>query len=94
LVRTNVYFFDVDGRQIGALDIAVTPASPPAPSELSGAPVIEVVVYRGPNAYFAYLHCTRTRCITAHEPNTAPASDTPPTNETAKNDVNDHATKN
>jgi pilus assembly protein CpaC len=44
---TNVYFFDADGRQIGALDIAVTSDPQPAPLNNSAFPQQVVVIFRG-----------------------------------------------
>ncbi len=57
LGQTNVYFFDRDGGQVGALDITVTNGPPRAPIEPSKA----VVVYRG--IFRASLSCVAASCI-------------------------------
>jgi Flp pilus assembly secretin CpaC len=72
LGQTNVYFFDADGRQIGALNIAVVATSQPADSENSPIPANVIVVFRGTAGQT--LSCTPTRCVDA----TKPGSDLPP----------------
>jgi hypothetical protein len=65
--RTNVYFYDVNGRQVGALDIAVTNGSPNVPQyDISGIPVTTTVIYRGadksnPGGFYARA-CVSTDC--------------------------------
>lgn len=67
LGQTNVYFFAADGRQIGALDIAVTSTSEPASLENYTQPANVVLVYRygvgGEN-----INCTPIKCIDANKP--------------------------
>jgi hypothetical protein len=58
--ETNVYFFDVDGRQIGALDVYVQSGIQPSPAENFELPANVVVVYRGEGRQ-AYS-CTPTLC--------------------------------
>ena len=64
--RTNVYFYDANGRQIGALDIAVTNDSSPAPFDVFGRPVNTLVIYYGGNkdkpSIWSTLACTDSSC--------------------------------
>jgi Flp pilus assembly secretin CpaC len=62
---TNVYFFDAGGRQIGALDVAVTNRPQPAPSE-SALPANVIEIYRGTSA--TALSCTPKTCISVENP--------------------------
>ncbi len=69
--QTNVYFFDVDGRQIGALDIVVTAGPQQPPSRDSGLPEKVVDIYRGTGR--TSYSCSPTICIAPEEaanPNT------------------------
>jgi Flp pilus assembly secretin CpaC len=70
LGQTNVYFFDADGRQIGALDVAVVNGSPRSPSENnpSALPANVVVVYRGASG--VTYSCTPYTCVGADKPDT------------------------
>jgi hypothetical protein len=72
LGQTNVYFFDADGRQIDALDLAVFGTSLPAALEHYPFPANVVLVYHGSRAQT--LSCTPIMCIDA----TKPGSDQPP----------------
>ena len=72
LGQTNVYFFDADGRQIDALDLAVTGSSLPATLENYPFPANVVLVYYGSTGKL--LSCTPIMCIDA----TKPGSDQPP----------------
>jgi Pilus formation protein N terminal region len=67
--QTDVYFFDAGGRQIGALNIDVTPDPTPAPFVGNPEPQIEVTVFRGDTRPTS-LHCNPTNC-------TAPANALP-----------------
>lgn len=73
LGQTNVYFFDADNKQIGALNISVVPGSPKAPLESNpdAAPANVVAVYRG--VVGTEYSCTPTTCIAPHKTD-APAS--------------------
>lgn len=73
LGQTNVYFFDVNSRQIGALNISVVPGSPKAPAESnpSASPANVVAVYRG--MVGTEYSCTPTTCVAPHKSD-APAS--------------------
>lgn len=66
LGQTNVYFFNADGQQIGALDIAVLSTSPQGPVEnyTSHANVVQVVN----GSQNVYLNCTPYTCIDALKP--------------------------
>jgi hypothetical protein len=62
LGETNVYLFDTDGRQIGALDIVVAPIPQPDPPPLlenSALPGKSVMVYRGVDD-LRFYRCTPT----------------------------------
>lgn len=64
--ETNLFFFDADGRQIDALDVAVTGTalgngSSPAVFEYDALPAIKVVVFRS-SASMLYT-CTPSTCI-------------------------------
>lgn len=75
LGQTNVYFYDADGRQIGALDVAVQAASQPAGLENYALPANVVVIYFGGGSPTeALISCTPIRCIDTHKP----GSDQPP----------------
>ena len=67
LGQTNVYFFDADSKQIGALKISVVPGSPKAPAESNpdAAPANVVAVYRG--VVGTEYSCTPTTCIAPHK---------------------------
>jgi hypothetical protein len=65
---TNLYFFDADGRQIGALEVAVTPSKTSAnsmPSQFEYDPfhANHVVVFRGLTSQL--YSCTPTTCISS-----------------------------
>jgi hypothetical protein len=78
LGETNVYLFDTDGRQIGALDIHVArPERPETPPllEHSALPGKDVTVFRGVVGWF--YRCTPT-CSSAPPPK--PENDDKPTN--------------
>ena len=72
LGQTNVYFFDADGRQIDALDLAVASTSPPAALENYPYPANVVLVYNGSKGQ--NLSCTPILCLDASKP----GSDQPP----------------
>ncbi len=72
LGQTNVFVFGADGRQIGALDIAVTATSLPAALENYPSPANVILVYRA--ARVQTLGCTPIMCIDANKP----GSDQPP----------------
>jgi hypothetical protein len=72
LGQTNVFLFDADGRQIGALDIAVLATSPPTSLENYPFPVNVVEVYRG--ARGQSISCTPIICVDANKP----GADQPP----------------
>ncbi len=74
--QTNVYFFDAAGRQIGALDIAVTSGSPPIGPENFGPPAKEITVYRGATGTPAFYSCTFALCLGADKPDTTTYTDT------------------
>lgn len=62
LGQTNVYFFDAEGRQIGALDVSVS--TDPRPIDILGEPVVVdnvITVYFGANNGYATFGCT-PRC--------------------------------
>jgi Flp pilus assembly secretin CpaC len=60
--QTNVYFYGDDGREIGALDVYVTPTTPPANStSLSDA--YHIVVYRGAEGKYTTQNCSRSACV-------------------------------
>ena len=63
LGQTNVYFFDVKGRQIGALDVAVVNGSPrpPLESNPSGLPASVIMIHRGVSG--TTYSCTPQTCI-------------------------------
>ena len=64
--QTNVYFYGDDGRQIGALDVYVTPTTPPAES-MSGPDAYYVVVYRGVDGKYTTQNCSRSACVTPED---------------------------
>jgi pilus assembly protein CpaC len=66
LGQTNIFFYDADGRQIDALNIAVVSTSPPAEWENSQSPANVVVVFRGMKG--DNLSCTPILCIDANKP--------------------------
>jgi Flp pilus assembly secretin CpaC len=70
LGQTNVYFFDADNQQIGALNITVVPGSPKAPAESNpdAAPANVVAVYRG--VVGTEYSCTPTTCIAPQKSDT------------------------
>jgi hypothetical protein len=72
LGQTNVYFFDANGQQIDALNIAVTSSSLPAALEHYPFPADVVLVYNGSKAQT--LNCTPIMCVDANKP----GSDQPP----------------
>jgi Flp pilus assembly secretin CpaC len=74
LGQTNVYFFDADGRQIGALDIAVTSTSPPASLENYQYPSSAVVVFNGSKGQT--LSCTTILCLDTSKPGSEEAPGT------------------
>lgn len=65
---TNIYFFDVHGRQIDALDVNVTARAQPFPPPIWRKPtevrkMVTVWVYLGPNNVAPLsLSCSRTGC--------------------------------
>ena len=64
--ETNLFFFDADGRQIDALDVAVTGTalgngSSPAVFEYDALPAIKVVMFRGSSSIL--YTCTPSTCI-------------------------------
>ena len=69
---TCVMFFDAEGRQIGAFDIAVTSTSLPAALENYPSPANVVLLFNGSKAQT--LSCTPILCIDANKP----GSDQPP----------------
>ncbi len=66
LGQTNVYFYAADGRQIGALDIAVASTSLPATLENYPFPANVVLVYNG--ARGQTLSCTPILCLDSNKP--------------------------
>ena len=60
LGQTNIYFFGTDGRQIDALDIAVTSTSLPSEMESLSAPANVVLIFNG-SAHAAGGHHTVIR---------------------------------
>jgi hypothetical protein len=66
LGQTNVYFFDADGQQIDALNIAVTGITLPAALEHYPFPANVVWIYNGINAQT--LSCTPIMCIDVTKP--------------------------
>jgi hypothetical protein len=64
--QTNVYFYDDDGRQIGALDVYVTRGTPPASmSALEDNEI--VVVYRGAEGKYTTQSCSPSACVAPAE---------------------------
>jgi Flp pilus assembly secretin CpaC len=64
--ETNLYFLDSDGRQIDALDVAVTSSklsngSVPAVFEYDARPATKVVIFRGSDS--TLYTCTSSTCI-------------------------------
>jgi Flp pilus assembly secretin CpaC len=78
LGQTNVFFFDANGQQIDALDIAVTSLSQQSALENSESPANVVQVYRNItstyNVNIQTINCTPIICIDANKP----GSDQPP----------------
>lgn len=72
LGQTNIYFFGTDGRQIDALDIAVTSTSLPSEMENLSAPANVILVFNGRS--IQTLNCTPVMCLDANKP----GSDQPP----------------
>jgi hypothetical protein len=64
---TNLYFFDADGRQIGALEVAVTPSqtagSMPSRFEYDPVPANHVTILRGQES--TLYSCTPHTCISS-----------------------------
>ncbi len=64
---TNLYFFDSDGRQIGALEVAVTPSqtagSMPSRFEYDRVPANHVTILRGQES--TLYSCTPNTCISS-----------------------------
>ena len=67
LGQTNVYFFDADGRQIGALDVAVTATSLPATLENYPFPANVVLLYSDTGSIVT-LSCASSLCIDVSKP--------------------------
>jgi Pilus formation protein N terminal region len=59
--ETDVFFFDAEGRRIGALDIYVTRDPPPARFIGPLEPQNLVSIYNGASS--AAVHCDPTRCV-------------------------------
>lgn len=68
LGQTNVFFYDADGRQIGALDIAVTSTSQSATLENYPFPANVVSLYNGNRGTAQTISCTSIKCIDANKP--------------------------
>jgi Pilus formation protein N terminal region len=73
--QANVFFFDPEGRQIGAFDVSVRSRQAPSPFLGSPEPEIAVTVYLGPTGANLPLNCTPTNCIVPSKPDTAQDSD-------------------
>jgi Pilus formation protein N terminal region len=73
LGQTNIYFFNANSRQIGALNISVVQGSPKSPSESNpyAAPANVIAVYRG--MVGTEYSCTPTTCIGPQKTEDAPA---------------------
>jgi Flp pilus assembly secretin CpaC len=85
LGETNVFLFDAQGRQLGALDIGVAPIpqlDPPPLLENSALPAQAIIVYRGAEDVRFY-RCTPT-CSTPPKPK---EDEAPPTTNSAANTV-------
>ena len=67
LGQTNVFLFDADGRQIGALDVAVRPTSLPPELENYEFPANVVEVYRSGLGGESIM-CTPILCVDANKP--------------------------
>jgi Flp pilus assembly secretin CpaC len=65
--QTNVYFYDDDGRQIGALDVYVTSGTPPASMNAGEALHEVVVVYRGAEGKYTTQRCSPSACVAPAE---------------------------
>lgn len=68
--QSNVYFYDDDGRQIGALDIFVQYGSPPAALENYTKPADVVVVFRSGTGW--HYSCNPMTCVSDEQPNNQP----------------------
>lgn len=64
--QTNVFIYDDKGREIVALNVYVTPDTPPG-SMSKLEPYNEVVVYRGSTGARSTQNCSHSACITAAE---------------------------
>ena len=72
LGQTNVYFFDADRRQIGALDVSVS--TDPRPLDILGSPVVVsnvITVYLGATNGYS-ISCTPRCKLPTPTPETAP----------------------
>ena len=72
LGQTNVYFFDADRRQIGALDVSVS--TDPRPLDILGPPVVVsnvITVYLGATKGYS-ISCTPRCKLPTPTPETAP----------------------
>jgi hypothetical protein len=75
--QANVFFFDAEGRQIGAFDVSVRARQAPAPFLGKPEPEIAVTVFRGNSGASLPLNCTPTNCIMPSKPDTVQDSDVP-----------------
>jgi Flp pilus assembly secretin CpaC len=73
--QANVFFFDAEGRQIGALDVSVRTRQAPAPFIGKSGPEIAVTVFRGHTGYSVPLLCTHTNCVVPSGPAKSEAKD-------------------